>query len=894
MRAPVAAEWLRALLAVVWTLPFGVASGALYPALAALHGRGAGRATAVSGAGSSLGAAVAVLLVTFGLAPAFGVRGSLAACAGLYLVALALAGTLGREQEDGGERAGDPRAVTGASTSKRAASDRSSKNGSRKKARARAAMPPGSASTVVLAASPVGAQTAALALVGFASIVWQLAMSRLGVLAFGPSAFALAAATAAHTAALGVGEAAAAAQVERVERPGRALAWVLAAAGALAVGATALAPRLPAWSAARFAAGTPSMASLWAGAFGMLAALMLPVIGLVGTAIPLGARWLADRGEDPARANGRVLGAMAVGNVLGALLGPLALVPRLALPGALLAAAGTLVLAAAAAAGRSAWRGRAGLLGIGFVALMAVGGWRAARGWDPTALSRGPFLYARAEDLDLGTVVRFGYGREATVAVRRDEAGTVLLQIDGKVDATSGGDAATQVLVGVVPTVLCEHPREVLVVGLGSGMTVDAVRDVPGVVRVDVTELLPEVVDAARGEFRVANHDVLASPRVRLLRQDASLYLRGTSARYDVIVSEPSNPWVVGMADLFTVEVLRAARARLTPGGVMAAWLHAYSTDAATFVSVLETFRAVFPRAALLELVPGQDYMVVGVTDPPGVDVDRVARDLAHPALAAQLERAGVVERGALFGRFVAGPDGLRAIAREGEVLRADDLRLEFRAPMLLYEDAAQPVFALLARAQDLPLAGLAPRGAAYDAVIEESEPLREAALHARQMALARAARDLDGAIHEGELAVAAAPRDPALRTALAQLYIRRAGRRYRRRDPGGAEDDMRSALELRPGPAEQFRARVVLGDMALAREAFGPAAREYGAALEIARLAQAPAPELHVRMAQVLRALGDVPHARAELDRAIRECVDPARLAEILTLRNALGEGAR
>ena len=168
-------------------------------------------------------------------------------------------------------------------------------------------------------------------------------------------------------------------------------------------------------------------------------------------------------------------------------------------------------------------------------------------------------------------------------------------------------------------------------------------------VSVDVTELLPEVIDAARTAFRRANHAVLESPaRAYAARQDAyALLLRGTREHYDVIVSEPSNPWVAGMADLFTVEALTAARDHLGPGGVMAAWFHAYSTDAATFASILATFRDVFPRCALWEMVAGQDYMVVGMTPPVATDVDRIVAAIQTPSArgATCMPRASILAR---------------------------------------------------------------------------------------------------------------------------------------------------------------------------------------------------------------------------------------------------------
>jgi spermidine synthase len=881
---PVLASILQLAVALTVTLPFGVLAGATYPCLAALHGAGAGRATAVSGAASSFGAAAMVLVTTFGLAPAIGVRDVLVVVAFAYGVAWLGARTFGDsvppEVRDAIENAPAKR---GKKKAKRAAahpgdSAARSANGSL-----------AAESTSVTRADP--RLWAALAFVGVASTTWQLAASRLGVLAFGASAFALGAAVAAHTTALACGEATAATRADRLRAP-RAMLAVVLALGALAVIAgTELGSGLPAWSASRFARGAPAIGALWVSAFGLLLVVVVPVVAPIGATIPLAARLVEDLGATRARANALVLGAMSIGNVAGALLVGLALLPTLTLVGAMLACSGCMAIAAILVAW-PALRERPAR--FGYVALacaaLAFGAVRVHRGWDVASLSRGPFLYTGAEDLDLGQIARIDYGREATVAVRHDQTGAVILQIDGKVDATSGGDTATQTLVGIVPAVLAPHPNDVLVIGLGSGMTVDAVRDVPGVRHVDVTELLPEVIAAARRDFRDANHAVLEAPNVRTLRQDASLFVRGTRRTYDVIVSEPSNPWVAGMADLFTLDALDAARQRLRPAGLMAAWFHTYSTDLETVTNVMTTFQRVFPHASLVEMVSGQDYMLLGMNEPIGVDVDRALARLSDPRVQRDLLACGIEDRGAFFGRFIAGSDGLRAMTRDGETLRADDLRLEFRAPSLLYNDASTEIFGLFTRAQDLPLAGLAPRGTQYTSIVEESEPTRDAALHTRQMVIAREARDLDVAIREGEQAVAANPRDVVVRTQLARIYLRRAGRRYRSHDPGGAEDDVRNATELNPGAAERFRAHVVLGDMALSRNDLRGAARAYGEALDIARVAHAEAPELHVRMADVLRALGDLSHARAELDRALRDCTDPRRIREIESMRERVG----
>lgn len=854
-RAPAVATVLGALFALVATLPFGVASGAIYPAAARLHGAGAGTSTAVTGTASSLASALAALLGTFVLAPAFGVRVSLVMGAVLYGVAFALTRTFDEEKEP----------------VEQGAKGRSLRDEVR-------AMTRGAEAPVAFA----------IALGGVASTAWQLGLSRLGVLAFGPSAFALAASSAAHVMALGLGELVAVRVVSRTKDPRRALGVALAVACVGALIAVAYLPALPAWAAARFARGVGSLFTLWASACLALVLGALPVVAPLGVALPLAARALSPEGDDGSVGNARALSAMALGNVVGALLVALWAVPSLGLPRALVACAVCLAVGVFLARTRPGAREPV-LVVVGGAVLAACFAKLPAR-WDAAKLSEGPFLYARAPDLELGYVSRFTWGREATTVVRRDDAGGVLLQIDGKVDATSGGDAATQILVGVVPAVLARSPRNVLVVGLGSGMTVDAVRDVPGVERVTVTELVPEVIEAARDAFRTANHRVVEAPNVRTLARDAALHLRGATETYDVIVSEPSNPWVLGMADLFTVQALRAARARLAPGGVMAAWFHGYSTDAASIAGVVATFREVFPYANLLELAPGEDYLLVAFTDPEhaGVDVDRALARLQSERLRPHLERAGVSDTGSFFGRFVAGVDGVRSIARDGEIFEADDLRLEFRAPSLLYEDASTQLFALLSRAQDLPLAGLNPSGAGYTRLLEASEPSREAGLHTRQMRAFLQRDEIDRALHEGEQAVAAAPNDKALQTQLSRIYVRRAARRAARRDAAGAGEDLRLALELEAPPTERFRAHRALGDLALQLRDNRRAAQEYGRALEVAREVGAQTPELHMQMARVLTFLGDEEHARAEVERAVRECGDGARCDE---LRNAVDE---
>ena len=135
----------------------------------------------------------------------------------------------------------------------------------------------------------------------------------------------------------------------------------------------------------------------------------------------------------------------------------------------------------------------------------------------------------------------------------------------------------TQKVIAHLPLLLHEHPREICIVGLGSGVTLGSALRHP-IDHADVIELSPEVVEASR-YFAAENHHALDDPRARLIVGDGRSHLLLSKRQYDVIISEPSNPWIAGVAALFTREFFAAARDRLAPGGIMGPWAHTYTTS---------------------------------------------------------------------------------------------------------------------------------------------------------------------------------------------------------------------------------------------------------------------------------------------------------------------------
>lgn len=844
-RSHQAGDLARLVVALALTAIPGALAGSAYPAAVSLMARGAGAGTALAGGASSLGAAFAALVTTFVVCPAVGVANTLAGVAAVYALTALAASRFEAE----------------AQVSKALESPEKQLDGGREDL----------------------AVAVALACLGVASTAWQVLLARSSSLAFGPSAFAFAAALAAHVTALAIGELASLRRVSRCDAKGARviLGWLSVAAVVAVVLSTPLVAALPEFAERLLAHGAPSQRVLWLSAYGALVVVALPVVACVGAAMAFAARALTPGASD-GEANGRTLGAMAAGNVAGALAMTFAVMPWFGFERAALSVGVVLAVAVALVRSRP--------MAVVAAAVVALVAGRVTLRGDAAAMLRGPFLYAGSRDVELGRLAWRRDDPEATVALRRDDEGNVLLQINGKVDATSLGDATTQTLVGILPVAMARATGDVLVVGLGSGMTADAARSVPGVRSVEVAELVGAVVDAARTDFARANHHVLDDARVRVVRADAAHYLRGTSRTYDAIVSEPSNPWVAGMSDLFTREAFEAARERLRPGGAFGQWFHAYSTSAEVVASIVATFREVFPRATMVEITPGQDYLLVGLRDG-SLDLDTFLRRAEDPTVSRLLRVAGVNDQAALFARFVAGVGGVRAVAGDAPLLRASDLSLEFRAPSLLYRDATDDVFALLARVDDLPLAGLvrdSSQGGAWMRLLDESESRREAVTHTRAMVLAERQGDRARALREGELAVGFDPRDPTPRTLLARLYLTRA-MLASQRDPGSAEADLTAALELSPPVAERFRALVKLGDLAARRRDGRRALSRYTEALSVARETGEEAPELHVRMAETLAMLGAPSQAVEELDRAISQMPSGARRSALETLRAGL-----
>jgi spermidine synthase len=257
---------------------------------------------------------------------------------------------------------------------------------------------------------------------------------------------------------------------------------------------------------------------------------------------------------------------------------------------------------------------------------------------DPRRMSSGVFRTGNSMLPDKFEVLFQHDGKTATVAVLHEAPGTVTVLTNGKPDASihmgedseRGADESTQVLLGALPLALRPDIREVAVVGLGSGLTTRAVLGSGRLERVDTVEIENGILLAAE-YFRPLVDPVFTDPRSRVHIDDAKTFFSTQGRRYDLIISEPSNPWVSGVSSLFTREFYRHLRRYLRPDGLLVQWLQIYEIDLPLAMSVLKALDAEFPNYEIYQFDQGD----VGIV---AVNGDRLPR-----ASAAKLSKAGVV-----------------------------------------------------------------------------------------------------------------------------------------------------------------------------------------------------------------------------------------------------------
>jgi spermidine synthase len=419
----------------------------------------------------------------------------------------------------------------------------------------------------------------------------------------------------------------------------------------------------------RFGAGVQSFAAAETLRTLIAFSLVAPVAAVLGSVLPM----LFRLREFPLSEQGRTAGVMTAANAIGccagALLAAFVFIPGAGSEASLLAIAIVYAIAGAGVVLAAAPRHRAAGLAAALVTLVLAG---AAPHWDRLRLTSGENVYFAPAFVRPGTRLLFFHEDAAGgVTTVVDDNRTRVLLTNGKFQGNDSGETSAQRGFALVPAMHVEHFDDALVIGLGTGNSAGIVHRL-GFRRVDVAEIAPGIVAAAREWFPHVNGRVLEQPNVRTLLEDGRNVLQLRERRYDLITTELTSMWFAGATNLYSRDFYRAAAARLQPHGVMQQWLQLHHLSGREVVSVIASMRSVFPYVTFW--IVGRQGILVGAMEPQTLRAEALARGVAAAG-------AGEV-RLVLRDRVLSEDDVTRLVATIGAPVNTDRNRwLEYHSP---------------------------------------------------------------------------------------------------------------------------------------------------------------------------------------------------------------------
>jgi spermidine synthase len=418
----------------------------------------------------------------------------------------------------------------------------------------------------------------------------------------------------------------------------RLLALVQLAMGALAIATLPVYLKSFEWMAGAmsvFARTPEGYGAMSVFRYALCLAVMLPATFCAGMTLPVITRMLL-AGGDGERAIGRVYGVNTFGSIIGVTLASLVLMPVLGLKwllvlgGAIDIALGVMLVVVDRRARAWSFSRRAQVVtALASAAVLFILG---SAKFDTTTLTSGVFRYGTVQMPGSADVLFYKDGRTATVSVRRiASTGGLSLATNGKPDATLGPvwlnekipgasrgpfthNESTQTLVSLIPLAYVPNAKQAAMIGHGSGMSTHVLLGSPTLERVVSIEIEPEMIRASR-LFYPANHRVFDDPRHEFAIDDARAYFAAGRQKYDLIIAEPSNPWVAGVAGLFTAEFYRALTRYLTEGGILAQWVQFTEIDDGLVLSVIAALDRSFASYAMFA-VSDHDLLIVASQRP--------------------------------------------------------------------------------------------------------------------------------------------------------------------------------------------------------------------------------------------------------------------------------------
>lgn len=540
---------------------------------------------------------------------------------------------------------------------------------------------------------------AILALSGFAAMAYQIAWTRLLSMVIGNSVYAFSAILTTFLAGIAMGSLLFVRQIDRVKDKLLLLGIVQGVLFLTVILCLPLMDSLPALFIALFRGLSGTFLGLALIDFIIVSsAIFIPTL-LMGITFPIAIRIYTNKTDLIGEEAGMLYSINTIGCIFGAFLTGFYFIPLfgvqktiIAISGLNLVAAVIFILQSETLRYRMKAIAASASVAFYFLSLLMMPQWNVG------LLNLGVYFNADFFQMAEGHMIgmkRF-YDESKLIYYEEGTGGTVgvteahnhlSLQINGKTDGgTSTVDIPPQILVSAFPLIMHPDPKFVEIIGLGSGISTGTATMFP-VSKIACIELLPEVVKANRF-FSSFNHDALKDERVNLIIDDARHHLTYHEQKYDVIISEPSNPWITGVSNLFTLEFFEIVKSRLKEGGIMSQWIQLNSLDTKELKVLLNTFKTVFPYVTVWASSP-QDLVVLGSKSRMELDPSRTGSAFQIRGIKEELQKVGINNPEDLFGRYMMGDKELERFCRSAGLNTDDHPVIEFEAPKALYTNTS-------------------------------------------------------------------------------------------------------------------------------------------------------------------------------------------------------------
>jgi len=305
-------------------------------------------------------------------------------------------------------------------------------------------------------------------------------------------------------------------------------------------------------------------------------------------------------------------------------------------------------------------------------------------------------------------------GRNSSVAISQWYNGTVYVNVNGHVEATTElFDMKLQRMVGHLPGLLHPNPKSVLGIGFGAGVSAGTFTRYPGIQSITICEIEPVIPPASTRFFADQNYRVAQNPRTHIVFDDARHYLLTTPQKFDIIASDPLDVFIKGTAALYSREYFEAVKEHLNPGGMFTLYVPLYETDEPTIKSELATFFEAFPYGTLWANTregQGYDMVFMGQVGPLQINLDEVQARFDRPdyrPVRDSLRDIEMTSLADLLSTYTGSAVDLKPWTRGAQINTDGDLRLSYLAgwginsvledklyrEMLAYRKSASAIF---------------------------------------------------------------------------------------------------------------------------------------------------------------------------------------------------------